>query len=489
MERPRFFAGQTLTEAELNADQRYVLAKSRLHNRYLHGTGIVCGLEVACGDAEGVVLVRPGYALDACGNDLVVCDEQRLDIASLIARCRDVDGRRRGADCDPLRPGAGRNGQPQERWCLTIAYSEREARARTVLRTDGRGACGCGGSCGCGHNGNGNLKGRGNRCGCDHATAAGASGASYRQASFSAGSLATTTMGACEPTRIVETVNFDVCQAPPGPCRDPATELQDSLLWSVAACYAEYRDFLGARIPRTYFQPIVAAVFTREAVTDAQQLYDAYCYLRQALYELDSRQPLPVSCALADTLDRIKLAPPPAGDGDTETYRQQAQAALQQLLAVLFQSFVDCVCGALQPPCPPDPPDERLVLACMGVADGRIVRICNACRHYAGAFPSIGHWLSLVPVGPLLGAAVEWLCCQPWTEGDRRGNRLFELLDGIDPTYRRARLHQEDFAQIRRFLQGIGHLPGNLSAQRVGAILMDPTRAGEVLRAALRPDT
>ena len=46
--RPRFFAGQLLTEQDLNRLQTYVIEKNRLHNRYLHGWGVVCGLEVGC---------------------------------------------------------------------------------------------------------------------------------------------------------------------------------------------------------------------------------------------------------------------------------------------------------------------------------------------------------------------------------------------------------------------------------------------------------
>jgi hypothetical protein len=462
LERPRFFAGQTLTEAELNADQRYAAAKSRLHNRYLHGAGVVCGLEVACDDCEGWVVVRPGYALDPCGNDVVVCDQQRVNVASLIAKCRDAEVRRR-LDCDPIRP-SGDDGcrPPSQRWCLTIAYTEREARASTVLRVDDRyaAACTCRSTCTCGHNGNHNGNG--------HAR--------------------NRTVGACEPTRVVEGFRFDVCQAPPGPCRDPKAELEQTLFWKVVSCYDDYRGFLAQRLPSRSFQPILAAAFTREVAGEPPQLYDAYCRLRQALYELDARQPLPVSCTLATTLDHVTLQPPPA-EGDTETWRQQAQAALQQLVAVLFQSFVDCVCAALQPPCPPEATDHRLILACMDVTEGRVVRICNACRRYAGAFPSLGHWLSLVPVGPLLGAAVEWLCCQPWIDDDRpRGNRLFDLVNALDPSVRRSQLYESDFASLRRIVEGLSRLPGNLTAQRIGTVLWEPARFRAVVRELFRPE-
>src|SRR6266542_5411055 len=39
--RPRFFAGQLLTDEDLRRLDHYVVAKDRLHNRYLHGPGSV----------------------------------------------------------------------------------------------------------------------------------------------------------------------------------------------------------------------------------------------------------------------------------------------------------------------------------------------------------------------------------------------------------------------------------------------------------------
>jgi hypothetical protein len=66
--RPRFFAGQLLTEDDLSLLVDYVTAKSRLHNRSLSGPGVVCGLGVTCDPCGGgTVAVHPGHALDCCG--------------------------------------------------------------------------------------------------------------------------------------------------------------------------------------------------------------------------------------------------------------------------------------------------------------------------------------------------------------------------------------------------------------------------------------
>ena len=57
--RPRFFAGQLLTEDDLSALTAYTTAKDRLHNRYLFGAGVVCGLWVSCDPCGGGTRHRP----------------------------------------------------------------------------------------------------------------------------------------------------------------------------------------------------------------------------------------------------------------------------------------------------------------------------------------------------------------------------------------------------------------------------------------------
>ena len=98
--RPRFFAGQLLTDTELTGLTTYMLDKQRLHNRYLHGYGVVCGLQVECDGCGPGVIVRPGYALDQCGNDLVLPDSITVPVDKLIAACTATG---KVADCDPPR--------------------------------------------------------------------------------------------------------------------------------------------------------------------------------------------------------------------------------------------------------------------------------------------------------------------------------------------------------------------------------------------------
>jgi hypothetical protein len=108
--RPRFFAGQLLTEEDLQKLVDYTVAKNRLHNQRLWGDGVVCGLEVTCHPCGGgTVQVNPGYALDCCGNDLVLSCPQPLDINAMI---RDLKRSLRGGiDCGDPCPPPKKNGQ------------------------------------------------------------------------------------------------------------------------------------------------------------------------------------------------------------------------------------------------------------------------------------------------------------------------------------------------------------------------------------------
>jgi hypothetical protein len=103
LQRPQFFPGQLLTEDDLGQLVSYTVAKSRLHNRFLWGDGVVCGLQVTCDPCGGGnVTVNAGYALDCCGSDVVVPCAVSLDVNAMI---RDLRARQ-GADCgDPCNPG------------------------------------------------------------------------------------------------------------------------------------------------------------------------------------------------------------------------------------------------------------------------------------------------------------------------------------------------------------------------------------------------
>jgi len=104
--RPNFYCGQLLTDADLSAMIEWTRKRLAL-SRYRDGWGVVCGLDLSCGapgenvaccgeakaSAGPAVYLSAGYALDCCGNDLVVCEPMRVDLRSV---CRPPD--------DPCQP-------------------------------------------------------------------------------------------------------------------------------------------------------------------------------------------------------------------------------------------------------------------------------------------------------------------------------------------------------------------------------------------------
>lgn len=75
-ERNRYFTGKYLTAGDFADEQAYFLSRHRLHNRLLHGWGIVCGLKVVRHPKPDCrkrwVVVHAGIALDCCGRELIV---------------------------------------------------------------------------------------------------------------------------------------------------------------------------------------------------------------------------------------------------------------------------------------------------------------------------------------------------------------------------------------------------------------------------------
>jgi|ERR1044072_13696 hypothetical protein len=74
--RPNFFPGKVLTPEDLELEQQYFRGKLKLHNRSLHGFGIVSGLNVTV--ESGQIVVEAGLALDCEGNELVIDVRQSI---------------------------------------------------------------------------------------------------------------------------------------------------------------------------------------------------------------------------------------------------------------------------------------------------------------------------------------------------------------------------------------------------------------------------
>jgi hypothetical protein len=74
LKRPNYFDGRLLSAADLRAEQDYCRNKIARHNRLLHGSGVVSGLQIQAKPA--VLHVSPGLAFDCVGNEIVLDSEQ-----------------------------------------------------------------------------------------------------------------------------------------------------------------------------------------------------------------------------------------------------------------------------------------------------------------------------------------------------------------------------------------------------------------------------
>lgn len=83
LSRTRFFDGMMLTQAVLEREQRYWRMKRRLTNRAL-GQGVVWGLRLRWDARTCRFLLGPGYAIDCCGNDLIVECPQEIPERALV---------------------------------------------------------------------------------------------------------------------------------------------------------------------------------------------------------------------------------------------------------------------------------------------------------------------------------------------------------------------------------------------------------------------
>ncbi|MCA9904390.1 MAG: hypothetical protein KC547_11070, partial [Anaerolineae bacterium] len=83
-QRNHYFTGKLMAARDFIAESDYFLSHARLHNRLLHGWGIVCGLGVEehgssdCKDRW--ICIQPGIALDCCGRELIVEREMCVEL-------------------------------------------------------------------------------------------------------------------------------------------------------------------------------------------------------------------------------------------------------------------------------------------------------------------------------------------------------------------------------------------------------------------------
>jgi hypothetical protein len=356
-ERPRFFCGQLLTDKDLDADQRYVIEKNRLHNRYLFGPGVVCGLAVRCDPcAPCQVIVEPGYALDCCGNDIVVCDPAPFSVCDYLERCREKP------ECEDKIRSARPQAQGQARdYALVLSYREEPAKPVAALVHDD--AC---------------------------------------------------RTGRCEPSRTRETFRLDLVerQPPPLPGREADCGELTGLWKRWCECEKEWGRFVTlARKPAgVYEDPSMAYSRLKGQLLE---LYRRGAYTGCDVAALLDRMDVafaPPAPAPPETAE-VVLDGVPVVAVKTTHAASMTQYSPLVLLYLFYGHFLrECLCDALLVPCPPCEEPAGVRLASLTLRDGRIERICNLERTFVLTGPALRYWFGSLWSG--FTRNIEQDCCR-----------------------------------------------------------------------------
>lgn len=408
--RPRFFAGQVLNADDLNRLDAYIRAKHRLHNRQLHGWGVVNGLEVMCNPCGDGVAVGCGYALSPCGEDIVVCDAVTVNVCDLILRCKDAEKKR--GPCLPFQnPQTVGCDAGEEEWMLAIRYSEKPARGVKPLYAPADVDCGCScgkANCSCG----GTTK---PSCGC------GAKASSQCTCGTS-----TKPRGApvqCEPTVVCEGFAFEVYRKPPPKAVDPESRpptinLDSPFVQRFLCCYNE----LVTNAPQ------MPGPFNPATIAGDPNSWNAWyqwaCRYKEHLLTHFQYSP-GYNCDLLAQLSVLVIVMPNPAGITAFTW------AVVLMFLVLLDALLACLCSALLPPCPMPTDETRVPLATLHVATNpcRVLRVCNWMveRKFATTFPSLQYWLSALPYGTALRQALQAACCFDVTSIFRKQFQMREM--------------------------------------------------------------
>lgn len=372
-ERPKYFCGHLLTDADLSLDQRYVIEKQKLYHRALHGHGIVCGLRLTC-DAVccGHVRIGEGFGIDDCGHDLVVCEETSFDVLGRLREKKLLIPQPPPEDCEP--PMTPEDCRIRQCFYVVACYQEEGHEYATPLTP------GCGPS-----------------------------------------------LSACEPTRVRETVTFDVVDELPRQW-NPAEELKAR----IEHCFALFTQGPFAKEIKS---DLVKEALAGDANSGRhKEFYEAFCRLRALLGFYLQTHPDKYNCRIADDIAAIKCPSYPGYKGDqtgegeygkpnqgnptggqqegepqkpssaygsSRDYGSDFRDAFCRLIEIAYNHVISCVLGELAFPCAEPAHASCLVLGTVVVEDDCVVRVCNCPRTYVWSFASLFQVLMATLFGPL----------------------------------------------------------------------------------------
>lgn len=337
-ERPKYFCGQLLSDADLTLQETYFREKNKLYHRTMDGFGVVCGLrmtrDIQC---KGQITVGDGYAIDACGNDLVVCDPRSFNvIAELRRKNWLVEVPRGRAQSSQKTDDANQSDSDDDENCVSkqcfyigICYTEEHVDFATPYTTE-----------------------------CNPAP------------------------GPCQPTRIREGVRFEIYDTMP-----VRPNPLDEVGKRIESCFRMFREGQFSRSLASLTPNILNILKSDDQATSKQSdsgqptAANLFRDLRaQFLHELRTC-PDQYNCDIEREVYRLQPPDPPMD--------QLGVAPLEAFtrLFVLIQKYVfSCVLAELAFSCP-EPPDTCCVLiGSVEIENGRLARVINFPRWYLWSF-------------------------------------------------------------------------------------------------------
>jgi hypothetical protein len=315
------------------AEQRYQMEKDRLHNQYLHGWGVVCGLKVTCHpkcSSKGNVLIEKGYAIDCCGRDIIVCKDDELNIIEKIKECQPKPKE------DECLPGASRRDDKceglEKKYCLIIKYKEELSRPVTALKRDDDGC----------------------------------------------------SVKRCEPSRIKERYEFEVMECTE--CNELGSDRRTDIfegIWK-GSVWARIQECESIFPEKTFGEGIDPVNRNHTA------LLKIYCDAKDHIRSVAKTHGHMVHCDIRAELDKIDFP-----DINTNDYGTKVKAVYRKLGSLLVQMAIDCACLKSLYNCPECKKDDRVVLACITVQGDKIKHICNLSRRQVMTFPKLFYWLPI----------------------------------------------------------------------------------------------
>lgn len=355
-DRPNYFCGHLLTDTDLTLQQKYVIEKNKLYHRSLDGYGVVCGLKLTCDcDCKGNILIHDGFAIDDCGNDLVVCETTRFDVIAALRSKGLLVMDEPEDDCEPRR----RHPRCDIRQCfyITICYQETESDYETPF-----------------------------------------------QSSCTAGPKQ------CMPTRTHETVRFDVTDKLPR-CHSYLEELDER----IRECFKVYCDSPVGMILKEHAHQLLE-IFGEDyigepGVEQPEYRYDPcelFCRLRAYFLNHLKTHPDQFNCNLYEEVSclscprewseewiefrerrrkrrRERVEEIIVEEERNPRFYEELREVFRKLLYWMHRYQYDCVFGDLIFCCPQPCEAGCLVLGTVEVLNGKLMRVCNTPRRYLWA--------------------------------------------------------------------------------------------------------